>query len=146
MHVILIKRKKRNKKYSIFNFSEHLQHYEIGKFNESNITSCLLNLNANWNEASKLWNVRFYLTQNPKIYKFQEFSEIKHVHSSASNLFKKWYSSFPQRAAVTNLIQHCSDMTFFRETAELGRIFLSLLNIINLFDISFLAKSKFLYH
>ena len=38
------------------------------------------------------------------------------------------------------------DMTFFQRTAGFRLYFLSLPNIINLFDISFLAKSTFLYH
>ena len=39
-----------------------------------------------------------------------------------------------------------SDMTFIRGTAEFRRFFWSLPNIINLFNISFPAKSIFLYH
>ena len=38
------------------------------------------------------------------------------------------------------------DMIFLQQTAEFRLYFLSLLNIINLFDISFLAKSIFSYH
>ena len=42
-----------------------------------------------------------------------------------------------------NNFQSNPDMTFSRRTAGFRRFFLSLPNIINLFDISFLAKSVF---
>ena len=55
VHLILIKRKKRkrNKKYSVYNFSEHVQHCETFRQHK---------LNPSWNEASKLLNFRNYLS------------------------------------------------------------------------------------
>ena len=41
MHIILIKKKgRKRKKYSVFSFSEHVQHYEVfPKINEPNLTN-----------------------------------------------------------------------------------------------------------
>ena len=96
VHLILIKRnkRKRNKKYSVYNFSKHVQHCETFRQHK---------LNPSWNEASKLLNFWNYLSH--KIVTHASHTNSQKLTTFNLLLLEKWNSSSPQWATWSKLIQ-----------------------------------------
>ena len=73
-------------------------------------TKYLHKKNASRNEASKLWNLHFYLTLKVIMYvcpkSFPQKTRTR-VHSSVSHLLKTWSSSSLQWTPALKLIQYC---------------------------------------